>query len=202
MSLIVVPVENQKDLKEFLLFPWRVYAGNSAWVPPLRSEMYRTLNPKTNPYLRTGPFRLWLAKEDEVTVGRILAGIDRKTNAAKGISEGYLSLFEVIPRYEAAEVLFETADNFLREMGMTSIRGPVSPSNGDDYRGLLMNDFDRPWVLMNSYNPPYYRSTLNDPVSPKTTSCMLTILKRGFHAALRWWSTLSKDTAIPLSRLT
>ena len=38
--------------------------------------------------------------------------------------------------------------------------GPQSPSNGDDYRGLLVEGYDSPPVLLNSYNPPYYADFL------------------------------------------
>lgn len=36
-------------------------------------------------------------------------------------------------------------------------RGPISPSNGDDYRALLVEGFDSPSVLLDSYNPPFYK---------------------------------------------
>jgi GNAT superfamily N-acetyltransferase len=53
-------------------------------------------------------------------------------------------------------VLFDTGLNWLREKGAETVTGPQSPSNGDDYRGLLIEGFDSPPVLLNSYNPQYY----------------------------------------------
>ena len=43
------------------------------------------------------------------------------------------------------------------EHGAEFITGPQSPSNGDDFRGLLIMGFDTPPSLMSSYNPPYYQ---------------------------------------------
>ncbi len=50
MNIKVTPVENKKQLDEFIKFPWRVYKGNPYWVPPLISERKKFLNPKENPF--------------------------------------------------------------------------------------------------------------------------------------------------------
>ncbi|MBE3072641.1 MAG: hypothetical protein IMZ67_06665, partial [Acidobacteria bacterium] len=54
------------------------------------------------------------------------------------------------------------AEHWLRGLGITTIKGPVSPEgpHGDNCKGLLVDAFDRPPVLMTSYNPPYYRALL------------------------------------------
>lgn len=156
MAVTVNKVNDERDLKEFTCFPWRIYRNNPAWVPPLRREIQRIINPRTNSFLQSGPFCLFLAVKDGMIAGRVMAHIDQKTNTAKNRKDGYISLFESISDYEVASALFDSAAAFHRKHGMTSLRGPVSPTNGDDYRGLLLNDFNRPPVLMNSYNPPYY----------------------------------------------
>ncbi|MGC9384772.1 MAG: hypothetical protein ACP5D6_09255 [Kosmotogaceae bacterium] len=39
---------------------------------------------------------------------------------------------------------------------MIYLKGPVSPTNGDDYRGLLVNNFENPPSILIPYNHPYY----------------------------------------------
>jgi GNAT superfamily N-acetyltransferase len=156
MPVTIRTVETRKDKKAFINLSWQIYKGNPAWVPPLRRDLWQTLDPERNHFLLSGPFRLFLAFRNGKPVGRVLAGIDRKTNEAKGKCEGYLSLFECVDDYECARALLDTACAYLRANGATAVRGPVSPTNGDDYRGFLLNDFANPPVLMNSYNPPYY----------------------------------------------
>ncbi|NLY88582.1 MAG: GNAT family N-acetyltransferase [Firmicutes bacterium] len=156
MAVTVFEVKEKSGLKKFIDLQWEIYRNNPAWVPPLRREMKRIISPQTNSFLQSGPFRLFLAVKDGRVAGRVMAHIDQKTNAVKGRKAGYISLFESIPDYRVAAALFDSATAFHREHGMTSLLGPVSPTNGDDYRGLLLNDFNRPPVLMNSYNPPYY----------------------------------------------
>ena len=53
-------------------------------------------------------------------------------------------------------MLFDYAISWLRNKGMNWIEGPISPSDGDDYRALLSKGFDSPPVLFDSYNPKYY----------------------------------------------
>ncbi|NLG84134.1 MAG: N-acetyltransferase, partial [Firmicutes bacterium] len=123
----------------------------------LLSRMKKILDPRHNGYLRRGPFRLFLAYRDGKPVGRIMVGVDEETNRAKGLRDGWFALFESIPEYEVAEGLLRAGEEYLLGLGGDRMRGPVSPSGGDDYRGLLVWGFDSPPVLMDSYNPPYYQ---------------------------------------------
>jgi len=99
-----------------------------------------------------------IAYLNDLPVGRIGAGIDLRLNQAKNKDLGYITLFEVIKDYTVAATLFDRAVDWLKEKGAKIVTGPQSPSNGDDYRGLLINGFDTPPVLLNSYNPDYYVS--------------------------------------------
>ncbi|HOQ23314.1 MAG TPA: N-acetyltransferase [Bacillota bacterium] len=155
-DIIVTPVTNRIGWKRFIDLPWQIYKSDPNWVPPLRLDMCNTINPKKNPLLKLGPYRYFLAWRNGKTVGRIGVGIDERLNERKNRKEGYLTLFECINDYAVAEALFDTALGWLKEMGMTSVTGPQSPSNGDDYRGLLIKGFDSPPVLLDSYNPSYY----------------------------------------------
>ena len=151
-------VENKKACRDFVELPWSLYQGDPNWVPPLLSDMYGTLNPRKNTLLRLGPYRFFVAYKAGFPVGRLGAGIDLRLNKAKKEALSYFTLFESIQDYRVAEALFNAGCSFLREQGAAVVTGPQSPSNGDDYRGLLINGFDLPPVLLNSYNPPYYNT--------------------------------------------
>lgn len=153
----IVEVREKKDLQEFLDLPWRIYAHDPFWVPPLRGSMMKLLLGIDNPLFRNGPHAFFLAKDQGRVTGRVLVGINEKLNREKGKQEGYLSLFETIDDQDTAFALFDAACGWLRERGMDTITGPVSPTNGDDMRGILVEGFNGPPVLMNSYNPPYYK---------------------------------------------
>lgn len=155
-SIIVTPITNKKGWRTFIDFPWQLYKGDPNWVPPLKLDMWDTFNPKKNPLLKLGPYRYFIAWQNGKPVGRIGAGVDTRLNKEKERKEGYFTLFESVNDYEVAKTLFDAALDWLQEMGMSSVTGPQSPSNGDDYRGLLVKGFDSAPVLLNSYNPSYY----------------------------------------------
>ena len=159
MSLYVKPVESKTDLREFVKIPWKIYKGNKCWVPPLISDAIKTLDAGKNPALKRIEHKLFLAFDGSRTVGRIYAGIDHSLNKKKNTLFGFISLFECINNYEAAELLFNSAAQWLKEKNMAEMKGPFSPTgtDGDEYKGLLVDCFDRPPVLMNTYNPPYYK---------------------------------------------
>jgi hypothetical protein len=160
--LKISEVKDVKGLKKFIALPWVIYQNDPNWVPPLRGQQLRTLQGKNNPLLANGEHTFFLAQVGEKVVGRLLVGINRKLNREKNKQEGYLSLFEAIEDREVAFALFDAASQWLRARGISSIVGPVSPTNGDDNRGILIQGFDGPPVLMNSYNPPYYESFFED----------------------------------------
>jgi GNAT superfamily N-acetyltransferase len=155
-AIKITQVCTRRDWRTFINLPWKLYKDDPNWVPPLKADMWDTVNPAKNPLMKLGPYRYFLAWKNGKPVGRIGSGIDEKLNREKNKSEGYITLFESINDYEVAKALFDAALSWLRESGITTVTGPQSPSNGDDYRGLLIKGFDGPPVLMNTYNPPYY----------------------------------------------
>ncbi len=155
-AVIITEGRTRLDHERFIKLSYRLYRHDPNWVPPLYSEMRQNMTPEGNVLLRLGPHAHLLAWKDRRVVGRLAVGIDENLNAQKGRKEGYISLFEAEQDYAIAEALFDAAVDWLKERGMTGVTGPQSPSNGDDYRGLLVQGFDSPPVLMNSYNPSYY----------------------------------------------
>lgn len=155
-DLKIVEIKDKKQLKNFINLPWEIYHNDDNWVPPLKGDMLKTLMGKDNPLFMSGSHTFFMVFNTSQPVGRILVGINEKLNEEKNKSEGYISLFECIHSMEVANLLLRTATSWLKERGIKRIVGPVSPTNGDDNRGLLVKGFDGPPVLMNSYNPSYY----------------------------------------------
>jgi GNAT superfamily N-acetyltransferase len=153
-------VQSRYDRRCFISLPWTLYHDDPNWVPPLIMDMKNTLNPKKNALLRLGPNCFFLALRNDKVVGRLGVGMDNRLNRAKRQKFGYFTLYESIKDFRVTEVLFNFALQFLRNQGARAVTGPQSPSNGDDYRGLLIDGFESPPVLLNSYNPPYYADYL------------------------------------------
>lgn len=158
------PAADRRDIKAFVQLPYRLYADDPHWVAPLLIESWAMTDPDRNSMLRHGPYRMWVAWDDSGprgrprAVGRILAGVDRHYNEFANANYGYITLFEAENDQGVADGLFAAAADYLRQLGCDGMRGPVSPTDGDSYRGLLIEGFDHPPILRASYNPPYHQA--------------------------------------------
>ena len=73
-----------------------------------------------------------------------------------GIKNGYFSLFEAEDE-ESGTAVLKAAESYLREIGVSRMVGPYSPTNGEEERALLVEGFDSPPVLYAAYNPEWYK---------------------------------------------
>lgn len=154
--LTILPVTTRHTLRRFIRFPWQVYAGNRAWVPPLVMERMQFFDPKRNPFFARAEAQLFLAQRGREVVGTIAAYMDHHWNTFYNERTGCFGFFEVLPDAEAAATLLHTAADWVRERGMQVLRGPMNFSADND-SGLLLDAYDEPPVLLTAYNPPYYR---------------------------------------------
>ncbi len=155
VGIEVVAVEGRSALKEFIDLPWRIYAGYPNWVPPLKKEVRRMLDPCKHPFWEFSERILFLARRGPVTIGRIVGIIDQHNNDVHNEKTGVWGFFECEDDLEAAAALFSAVETWARQKGMNFLRGPLSPSTNYE-TGLLIEGFNYPPVLMMAYNPPYY----------------------------------------------
>jgi hypothetical protein len=151
----IVVVEGGSDLKDFIDLPWILYAEYPRWVPPLKQEVRRLLDPRRHPFWSSAERRLFLARRGSQAVGRIAGIIDRRYNEFHGEQMGIWGFFECADDPAAAAALFSAVETWARRKGMAFVRGPLNPSTNYEV-GLLVEGFDYPPALMMTYNPRYY----------------------------------------------
>ncbi|MEW6531429.1 MAG: acyl-CoA N-acyltransferase [Thermodesulfobacteriota bacterium] len=153
----IVLVENKSDMKAFIDLPWKVYAGDSNWVPPLKAEVRKLLDTEEHPFWKFSRRALFLARKGSETVGRIAAIVDDNHNRFHDEKSGAWGFFECENDSDAAAALFRSAEGWLRSQGMTFMRGPLNPSTNYEL-GLLIEGFENLPVFGMTYNPPYYQT--------------------------------------------
>jgi len=157
----ISPVRSKRELKEFIRLPWKLYAGDPNWVPPLRRMLRRLLDDRKHPYWQFSRRQLFLARVDGQTVGRIMAHVDNNHNQYHQEKMGAWGFFESINDPRVSRALFDAARDYHLAQGMEFMRGPLNPSTNYEV-GMLVEGFDQPPVLMMAYNPPYYRDLAAD----------------------------------------
>jgi GNAT superfamily N-acetyltransferase len=149
------PVRTRRDKRLFLRLPWKVYAGDPLWVPPLLAAVKEKLDAKRHPFFKHAEAESFLALRDGEPVGRVVAIIDRNHNEAHKDRTGFFGLFECLNDLEAARALVEAAAAWCRARGMDTLRGPMNLSMNDEC-AFLLEGFDSPPAVMMPYNPRYY----------------------------------------------
>jgi GNAT superfamily N-acetyltransferase len=154
------PVINKKDLATFIELPYRIYKDDPMWVPPLRDEQRGQFDRKRNPLLDHCEWQLFLLEKDGKYVGRIAAFIDTLAIDFWKEHVGLFGYFECPAEPEGAQLLLESARDWLRMKNCTCMRGPWSFVSQE--WGLVVKGFEPSPVVMAPYNPPYYEKLLTD----------------------------------------
>jgi GNAT superfamily N-acetyltransferase len=151
----ITRVASNTDRDAFIKMPWKIYANDPVWVPPLVIERKEFLDREKHPFFEHGKSEFFLARRGGEIVGRIAASDDPKYNELHGSSVGCFGMFESIDDQEVANALFEAASKWLRDLGRDEIMGPIDYST-NYLCGLLVDGFQHPPMLLTSHNPPYY----------------------------------------------
>ena len=155
MPLKIILVENKKDFDRFIRIPWRLYAEDPCWVPPLMMERRDHLNVRKNPFFEHAKACFLIALRGDVPVGRISAQVDYASLEKHHDGAGYFGFLEAEDDIEVFQALFHAAEKWLKSQGMKKVRGPFSLSINDE-AGLLVKGYDSPPSLMMGHAFPYY----------------------------------------------
>jgi hypothetical protein len=153
----VSEVTNRRLQKAFLEVSRILYRDDPNWVCPFDKEINSIFDPAKNVYFEHGEAARWLLyDEQELLIGRVAAFIDRNSCDKHDQRTGGMGFFECIHSQEAANMLFDTARDWLKERGMEAMDGPVNFGETDKYWGLLVDGFTHPSYEI-AYNHPYYQ---------------------------------------------
>jgi hypothetical protein len=155
-EVTVREVRSKADRKAFVDLGWEVYKDDPAWVPPLKDEVHGLITPGKNPWFEHAQAQLWLAERGGKVVGRISAQIDQLVLEHMGAGTGQWGMFEALDG-EAASALIATAEDWLRDRGMTRALGPFSLSIWDE-PGLEIEGFGEPPTVMMAHHRPDYQA--------------------------------------------
>jgi GNAT superfamily N-acetyltransferase len=173
-SVTIRPVEGRRDRQRFIDVPYDFYPERyPQWVPPLRRDVTDTLDPSENAFFEHGEMQLFLAEDASgAVVGRIAGIVNGMHLETYADGTGFFGFFECVDDYAVAEALLDAAADWVREQGLTQIRGPANPSLNDT-AGLLVDGFDREPSILMPYNPPYHQDFLE---------------RYGFERAMTMWA--------------
>jgi len=157
--LRVEPVRDAKGLKRFIRFPWKIYADDPAWVPPLLREQAKLFDRTRHPFHNHADTECFLAWRGSRLAGRITAILNHRHNEFHKEKTGFFGFFEAMDDEAAAAALLDAAEKWLSDRGADLVVGPMNFSTNDESHspGILVDGFDtQPMVLM-GHGRPYYQ---------------------------------------------
>ena len=185
-AVSVFRVNSSSARRAFISYVYRLYQSDQFWIPPLRLDAARVLNPKKNAFFEHGQIELFLAKDKSgLIVGRIAAIVNGMHLKKYDDGVGFFGFFECEDDSNVAQLLFETASDWLRKQDLRAMRGPVNPSLNDT-AGLLVDGFERQPAILMPYHKPYYERLL---------------LEVGFERVMTMWSYYANARLINEERL-
>ncbi len=153
----IIEVNDRITRKDFLKLPREIYKNDPNWVCPLDNDIESVFDPARNSFHKYGSCTRWILRGGNgKIIGRIAAFINERKAFHYEQPTGGSGFFECIDNQDAADLLFDTAKNWLLERGMKAMDSPINFGENDMWWGLLVDGFTPPSYGMN-YHPPYYK---------------------------------------------
>lgn len=154
IEIMPIPLKHG-SLRKFVKFGISLYKSNECYVPPLILDEIETFLPTKNPAFEFCEAQPFMAYRDGKPVGRIVAIINHKLNELTGKKQARFGWVEFIDDAKVVDTLFDAAEDWARNKGMTEIVGPMGFSDMD-HEGMLTYGFDELGTIATIYNHPYY----------------------------------------------
>ncbi|MEC8602505.1 MAG: GTP cyclohydrolase [Bacteroidota bacterium] len=156
----IITVKTQKQIKDFVMFPFKLYKDCDYWVPPIIKEEIEAMDTSKNPVFKNAEAEFYLAfDEKENIVGRIAAIVnwveikDQKKNKLR------FGWYDTIDDLDVSRKLIEKVLEFGKKRKLEFIEGPVGFSNMDK-AGLLTYGYDELNTMITWYHYPYQKEHL------------------------------------------
>jgi len=155
MNITQLDLNNQKQVDDFLHFPFSIYKDIPQWVPPLQMDERLRLSLKRFPFYKHSQAAFFLAYDRKDLIGRLAVLDNRRYNEFNKTKTAFFYMFECENNIEAATALFNAGFDWARSRGLENIIGPKGFTPLDGF-GLLVKGFEHRPAFGLPYNPAYY----------------------------------------------
>jgi hypothetical protein len=157
----ILEVTDATLAKDFIAANVLLNAGNPHYIRPLDNEVNDVFDPEKNKNYKYGSTKRWVLKDAGKIIGRIAAFTNNKyINKGTDFITGGIGFFDCTNNQQAANILFDTAKQWLQNQGCEAMDGPINFGDRDKWWGLMVEGFDRDPIYGMPYNPPYYQQLM------------------------------------------
>lgn len=183
MNRIIVREANTPALmKDYVMFPFKLYENHPYWVPPLINDELETLDKNKNPAFDGAEAKFYLAYIGKEIVGRMAAIINRDEIKLLNKHKIRFGWWDVIDNVDVTKALLDKVIEWGRKEKLENIEGPMGFSNLDKV-GVISEGYDFMGSMITWYNYPYYITHLET---------LGLVKEKEYHES--WFSFSSVDT--------
>jgi len=161
MNIRLINTKNPSDVRDFIQFPFDLYRESDFWVPPLRQEMRANLDRQENPFFEHSEADFFLAENSDRVLGRIAVLKNNRFIRLTSEPTAFFYYFDAVDDLRVSRILFQAAEQWADERGLTALYGPKGMLQGDGI-GALVKGFDHLPAMGIPYNYPYYDRLIQD----------------------------------------
>lgn len=155
VQLTIKEVENLKELKAFVNFPFKLYKDSLYWVPALRNDDLNTFRSDKNPAFEFSRAKFWLAYQGGEIVGRVAGIINQRHIDKWNQRYARFGWIDFIDNAGVCTALLAAVEKWAIDNGMQAVHGPLGFTDLDR-EGMLVEGFNELGTLATFYNYPYY----------------------------------------------
>jgi hypothetical protein len=119
------------ELRKFRDFPDDLYKGYKTFVPDLKSDEMNMLRRDRNAAFEYCDVRYFLAYRGKKIVGRVGALLNKAANERWNTKHMRITRMDFIDDPEVSAALFGAVEQWGKELGLTSVEGPIGFSDLD-----------------------------------------------------------------------
>jgi len=157
--IFIKKASSNKDYKDFVNFPFKLYKDSKYWVPPISNEELEMMDKTKNPVFNNAEAEYFLAYKNNEIVGRIAAIVNWVEVKEQNKNKVRFGWYDVIDDIKVSKKLIEAVIDFGKERKLSFIEGPVGFSNMDK-AGLLTHGFNELNTMITWYHNPYQKDHL------------------------------------------
>jgi GNAT superfamily N-acetyltransferase len=160
INVQLIDTYSKEHVKNFVQFPFSLYADCLQWVPPFRSDIRVMLDRGKHPLYERSDADFIVAERDGKTVGQMAVFEHKPFNKHHNKNQAQFTLFDCVNDQDVANALFEAGYEWARKRGLDRVVGPKGFCSFDGY-GILIKGFEHDQMMtMVPYNYDYYPELL------------------------------------------
>jgi len=159
LEIRILDTSKKKDVRQFKSLPFKIYHGNSCWVPPIPGEVEFAMDRLHHPFYAHSEADFIVVESGRDTLGRILVLHNKNYCEFHKENTAFFYYYESVDDQQVADLLLSAAQDWCKKRQIKELVGSRGLLRSNCI-GLLVEGFDQQPATGMTYNLPYYEKQI------------------------------------------